>query len=320
MIICPHCATTYLVETDTLGSAGRTVRCVRCKTVWFATAERPPSAEHVEAEKLSTELVSAAEGLAGPFDAGPLARAEAFEIVEHPMPAADEQPRVAQSIPEEFHQLEPDNSQSGRELETDQASEHIVSSPSIVPPIEQLAALPTALPEPNAQDDGESFVARRERLHQRRKQQSLRMPSAPVAILILTAILAGLVAGRKTIVQYAPQTASLYARLGLPVNFRGLVFDDVKTSRDTHDGIPVLVVEGIVASKSNTPVDVPRLRFAMRNAAGVEVYAWTAVPSRNVLAPGEQIAFKSRLASPPAEGQDVTVRFLTKHDIVAGVR
>src|SRR3954451_8482861 len=38
-IICPHCTTTYAIELSTLGVAGRTVRCSRCREVWLARPE-----------------------------------------------------------------------------------------------------------------------------------------------------------------------------------------------------------------------------------------------------------------------------------------
>ena len=38
-IICPHCTTSYGINLATLGAAGRTVRCSRCKEVWLARPE-----------------------------------------------------------------------------------------------------------------------------------------------------------------------------------------------------------------------------------------------------------------------------------------
>jgi predicted Zn finger-like uncharacterized protein len=316
MIVCPHCATSYRVDTTALGAEGRSVRCVRCKTVWFAQPEQPVSLEKQQAEKLASELVSAADNLGGvatafppeaddlavtgsePADAIPLS--QDHEIIERTPEIA---PEPAPFIEADSH-LQP--------VETHDA-------PSIVPPIEQLAALPTALPDPNQDEDGEKFAVRRERLHARRKRQRSAIPVSMV-ILALVAVLAGLIGWRNTVVRYAPQTASLYARIGMPVNLRGLVFDSVKTARDTQDGIQVLLVEGTIGSRSNSTVEVPRLRFAVRNAAGMEIYSWTAMPAQTTLAPGEQLAFKSRLASPPTEAQDVTVRFFTRYDAVAGVR
>src|SRR5215813_3864645 len=37
-IVCPNCSTSYAIEPASLGAAGRTVRCARCKTTWFADA------------------------------------------------------------------------------------------------------------------------------------------------------------------------------------------------------------------------------------------------------------------------------------------
>ncbi len=37
LIACPNCATSYNIEPASLGAAGRTVRCARCKTTWFAS-------------------------------------------------------------------------------------------------------------------------------------------------------------------------------------------------------------------------------------------------------------------------------------------
>src|ERR1043165_3045779 len=52
-IVCPHCTTSYAIKLETLGEAGRTVRCSRCKEVWLARPEDavdPVAAEPVMAE------------------------------------------------------------------------------------------------------------------------------------------------------------------------------------------------------------------------------------------------------------------------------
>ena len=38
-IVCPHCTTSYAIKPATLGAAGRTVRCSRCKETWLARPE-----------------------------------------------------------------------------------------------------------------------------------------------------------------------------------------------------------------------------------------------------------------------------------------
>ena len=142
----------------------------------------------------------------------------------------------------------------------------------------------------------------------------------PLAIVALVTLCAALLGLRKDIVRHAPQLASFYSAIGLPVNLRGLTFTDLKIGNEIHDGVPVLVVEGMIVSMVSMPVDVPRLRFTLRSATGAEVYAWTAQPSQAVLGAFETMPFRSRLASPPAEGHDIQVRFFTRRDAVAGLR
>jgi hypothetical protein len=136
----------------------------------------------------------------------------------------------------------------------------------------------------------------------------------PLAISVLVAINIALIGWRTDVVRMAPQTASLYAAIGLPVNLRGLLFTEIKTTAETQDGVQVLVVEGTISSVSPHPTEVPRLRLSVRNQAGHDVYAWIALPERSALSPGETLAFRSRLASPPPEVREVMVRFLNHHD------
>ena len=65
---------------------------------------------------------------------------------------------------------------------------------------------------------------------------------------------------------------------------------------------------------------MPRLRFSARDAAGQEVYTWTALPGRSILGPGEKLDFRSRFVSPPENAVDVMVRFASVHDTVAGAK
>jgi hypothetical protein len=103
-----------------------------------------------------------------------------------------------------------------------------------------------------------------------------------------------------------------------PVNLRNLQFENVRISKESENGANILIVEGLIVNIVDKPVEVPRLRFAARNAAGQEVYTWTALPSRSILGPGESLEFRSRLASPPADASDVMVRFFNRQDAIAG--
>jgi predicted Zn finger-like uncharacterized protein len=120
---------------------------------------------------------------------------------------------------------------------------------------------------------------------------------------------------RAELVRLLPQTAGFYKLVGLDVNLRGLKFKDVKVSSEVVEGKPILVIEGSITGESNKTVEIPRLRFSVRDAQGAEIYAWNAVLEQSVLRPGERAQFKSRLASPPPEGRNIDVRFFNKRDL-----
>src|ERR1700682_730835 len=82
-IICPHCTTSYAIDLATLGAAGRTVRCSRCKEVWLA---RPEDATEPAAP---VPAMAAAAARAGTDDAAAeweaLAREEQAPEAEPPV-------------------------------------------------------------------------------------------------------------------------------------------------------------------------------------------------------------------------------------------
>jgi predicted Zn finger-like uncharacterized protein len=315
LIVCPSCATSYDVDAASLRPNGRQVRCVRCRSVWHA--------ELTQAEK----LIAAAEALA------PVRRAvEAMaEVVAEDWPPAEEQPVTAETEAAD----EPEPSSGAVEEEPpappenveapSQPSELEVESPPIAPEdldtgdpaaqAEVAEAEPPALPE-----DVESVAAPRYPSKSRRDKLSWPLSRLQSAILALVIIDAFIVGWRADFVSALPQTASFYAVIGVPVNLRGLKFDDLATTSEQHEGVPILVVEGNVINGAGKIVDVPRLRFAVRNAAREEIYSWTAAPPRALLSPNEAVGFRTRLASPPPDAHDVLVRFVNRIDLLAGAR
>ena len=97
------------------------------------------------------------------------------------------------------------------------------------------------------------------------------------------ALVLALVIWRVDVVRLLPQTATFYKMVGLEVNLRGLMFKDVKITRETVEGKPVLVIEGVIIGETRKPVELPRLRFSVRDAQGAEIYAWNAVLEQAVL-------------------------------------
>jgi|SRR5215470_9845613 len=284
-IVCPTCATGYDVEPSSLGTAGRSVRCVRCRTVWFAT---PPLANAVVAP------------------ASPAEAAEWTSWSDEEPPAGSQSDAAAPSIVDGEVSLS--------------AVATTMDAPPLAPMDADIGSLPAAAPFAGPRQDIETVAARRARPQSPSRRFALPRLRLSGAMLALVVAHAALIIWRVDVVRLMPQTGSLYALIRLPVNLRGLAIEDVKTARETHDGVPVLVVEGTLANVARAALEVPRLRFAVRNDRGAEVYAWTAPPARAILNPGEQVAFRSRLASPPGEGREVIVRFFNRRDSAAGLR
>jgi predicted Zn finger-like uncharacterized protein len=284
-IVCPNCSTSYEIDGSKLGAAGRTVRCSRCRETWLARG--PVVVEEVEA--LSWESMPAAPK-------GADERTDAL-VADRPPPSEYAQ-EYAAPVPALVADAPP-----------------LAPADDMTPP-DRVEAAGTDAPEPS--EDIESVAARRMRAARDTRHRRRRLRSLPLVILVFSGILAALVVWRAEVVRIAPQTAQIFGAIGLPVNLRGLVFEDLRISEETQDDVPVMVVQGRVVNPTKRDAEVPRLRFAVRNHAGIEVYAWTALPDSPMLKPGESMPFRSRLASPPADAKDVMVRFFLRRDLVAG--
>ena len=312
LIVCPNCASSYEVAPDKLGAAGRSVRCVRCQTVWFATAQagQPPAATNLFAADEPEVASAGAEQIEGGefgwtfSPEGEVGEKDAWSDPAEPDPAETDQDPAFDT-----QAIEGDPSA----VPADPQPVMVADAPSIAPVLEQE---PAPRVDEGPGENVETLAALRARQAAKHKRRRSR-PGLSFAIFALVAAILGLIGLRKQVVQLAPQTASLYRAIGLAVNLRGLAFEGVKTTREVSEGVTVLVVEGAVVNVTSHTVEVPRLRFGVRNEAGLEIYAWTSVPARTILGPGEAVEFRSRLASPPAEARDVVVRFFNRRDVVA---
>ncbi len=144
----------------------------------------------------------------------------------------------------------------------------IVDAPSVVPSIEPPAA--PHQPLSRNSDEADNFVARRKRL-QARRVKARRSSHWTALILVLFAFNVALIGARSEVVRFFPQTASLFSAIGLPVNLRNLKFENMRISKETQEGLAALVIEGSIVSIASKPTEVPRLRFAARDAAGQDM-------------------------------------------------
>jgi hypothetical protein len=282
-----------MVDPATVGAAGRTVRCARCKETWVAYPEEETAPQILEP---ATDTVAADWDEAPAPDDNP-ADDVVIPVVESPSITSDLPDGVADDV-------QADEIQPAEAADHDQPAEDA---------------------EWTTLDTTKKLRSRtqRERLDLSRSLRSLARPdtlriSLPTICTAMGAIALALVIWRTGVVRLMPQTAAFFRMVGLDVNLRGLAFEDVKTSTELVDNKPVLVIEGNIVDKTRKTIDIPRLRFLVKDANGTEIYAWNAVLEQTRLNPGEKAWFKSRLASPPPEGREIAVRFFNKRDLAAG--
>jgi predicted Zn finger-like uncharacterized protein len=317
-IVCPNCATAYQIEPTVLGAGGRSVRCVRCHSVWFAQEEPHPPPTNWDDVTLANEAAEANLPAAAP-DAAPAPASDfpaGFNTGEAEPPAEAAAATTEASFAADAPSL------AGPYLHDEMprsSHEPLAMDGAPVPVRMQRSEIGPSI-EPTLGEDIETFAVRQAKRQQAQRRKSWPVSVLPTALAALVVANVMLIVWRTDVVKVLPQTASLYAAIGLPVNLRGLSFDNVTTTTETNDGVTVLVVDGNIASTSSRVVEVPRLRFSLRNRSGHEIYAWTAQPGRSLLPPGQTLAFRSRLASPPADGHDVIVRFFNRRDLVAGLQ
>lgn len=336
LIDCPHCAAGYDLDVAELADGGL-IRCAHCRAMWnpdpFArqTAARParpaivldaePRVHQQERDLIDCDVFYEEITRAPARDGDtPALAPEIFryepgtgKTVAAPLPPAAEPLReallrVAAAPPPPAAP----------------AVLHAITEAEIVAPLpapaddetfEELEAFARALPGHGGEEKAASPPPPL-RLVKPPAEPVKRKSRArwPYAAAGLAAAIAGLIVWRVEVVRAAPQTAAIYAALRLPVNVRGLTFANIRTSQEKQDGVDVLVVTGAIANATGKPMEVPRLRLALLDSGGAEVFTWATAAGKSSLAPGETLPFRSRLASPPASAQDIQVRFVNRRD------
>ena len=317
LITCPSCADSYALDPSTLGPAGGSLHCGRCGRTWFvantAAMLAIEQAYRAEIAEFSRTLA------APPYDDG---RFLELERSGHCRDGTDARSAVAANV----ESIEEDSAGSVARNEPWPASpigrrfgppEEVV----IAETINLTAANPTfswegrpnrgtALAEPRAfRREIPSAQIHGGRRGRQRSRWGVSGTAAVVPMLIAANL--ALIGWRVDLVRLFPQTAPLYAAIGLPVNLLGVDFARLTARADTGDDVPVLVVDGRLANVTQRAVRLPKLRFSLRDHRGQEVYDWAEAPPKALLAPGESLPFQSRLVSPPERGSEIVVAFVS---------
>jgi predicted Zn finger-like uncharacterized protein len=204
----------------------------------------------------------------------------------------------------------------------DPEPEHIVAPISVPPMLAATATAPSAFAAatPSYATPPGSYAA-----PQPQARTEMRSPTAWVERLAIAGGWAGLVAiilvigwtslrFKQEIATLWPQSSSLYATLGVPVNTRGIEFSGVSYRREVEDGQVVLAVSGKLVNISTRELAVPSIVVTVTDSAQHELYHWAFNAQRSTLRPGQSLDFLTRLSSPPPGARHLQLHFAASHE------
>ncbi len=305
-IACPSCDTKYSLSAEALGDSGRKMKCAKCAHIWQATVKDAiidkPIAQTPVAD--TTPMPAYPEPTAPEIQA---AVSAAMQAAEADGKLADEQ------------QIDNWNSDLNEDLEsiinTQKTAKEAKPEKKTTSSVEKLDGFKVRL---NIMKElaGEQAALAYSTLIKGFfwvKNLNIREQIAVcVGLAMPFFIMGGLLAGRESLVRTFPDLASLYATLGVEVNLRGLLFEDVRTVRRPENGVAILVVEGTIRNVSTQTKSVPTIQFIL-SGRDREVYAWQDNAEQQTLNVGEMAQFRTVLASPPDVADELHVRFFNEN-------
>lgn len=323
LIVCPSCASSYVLDDARIGPAGRRVRCASCRETFFvapadaeAAAFLPDQPAPQEAEAVHDVAYVDVAGEVPPEMGSP--PPEADSLWNEPAQAEDDpaeaEAPVQDAVAEADAALDEALEAQWREEEAagpkGAIAEHWPDKPAVP---RDLAAEPAETGPAAAMQPGRAGRKGRKQGTVTGRRQNKLGAAAVLALCFLPA-LAGLFLGRAQVVRLLPETAALYAVIGLPVNLRGLEFERVRGELVREGNARLLVVEGEIVNPGETSLAVPPIALGVLGEGATPLYRWTTEPERATLAGGERVRFRARLVSPPQEGRQVLVRFAGPQD------
>jgi len=105
---------------------------------------------------------------------------------------------------------------------------------------------------------------------------------------------------RQEVAMLWPQSASLYAALGKPVNIRGLEFSSLSYHQENQDGQAVLAITGRLINITSHELSVPRIRMTLTDDDKRVLDQWSFSTGVTTLRPGQAVTFVQRVTSPPS--------------------
>lgn len=268
-----------MVDATALGEGGRTVKCVRCGHRWHQTPveEAGPAAE--------TDPGPEAEQTPAGSEPDPETAADADPEPQPGLEATQVAAALAQAA-------QPAEALADTTSETDDAATETPAEPPAAKP-------PPAVAVTAAGGGAWLWVG------------------WGMLVMFVAGIVGVVVVFREPLVAFWPPASQLYEIVKLPEEPpppEAFAFDigNVTFERAREGGQPVLLVGGEILNTSEVAQEVPRLRVALSDEAGEEIFHWTVTLAASELAAGQQVPFNTRLPNPPANARSLAVTFIVE--------
>jgi predicted Zn finger-like uncharacterized protein len=163
-------------------------------------------------------------------------------------------------------------------------------------------------PPLKAEELPRAFRSRAE--EEKRLRQSLIAGAAwATAAVVVLGLVASAIIFREQVVRAWPQTASVYASIGLTVNPTGLLIEQVRAEPSLEQGHATLVVTGAIRNITGHDVVALPLEISVFNAQGKRVAGQIDSLSNPRVPPGETRRFRTSIFDPPFSAHDLAVNF-----------
>lgn len=271
ILTCPQCQAQYKLDPAMLGAAGRDVRCVTCRHMWF---QLPDTAVSEAAQK-------PAETAAAPM-----------------------QETAAQSITDALNSiLEKDDAAFDEVLSTVAKGAKTAKEPpaSVMPhdktPIKEKSMI--------RQDAAALAVLTHNPLG-----MGAQLFGGLVFLLCCFLTLAVIFVGKGPIVRHWPQMALLYKTIGFEVKApgEGLRLSEVTAEKRIDDHSKTLVVEGKMTNMTEHDIAYPALHVILKNDRNAITKTWDLKPGVTQIASGDIVPVMLQLDGAPEDGTTVEVR------------